>query len=156
MSIVSPHIRRLAARVQRVRDVGLIVRAGLELHRVRRLLSRRSLPEVIARLEQPASAPWTHVRPERIRRCVDTVLQRSAAARRSPCLFRSLLLYSLLHRHGAAPELYFGIRRRMGELVGHCWLLLDGRPVMDAGNAIERYAVTFSSKDHVGKAAQVR
>jgi hypothetical protein len=44
----------------------------------------------------------------------------------------------------------------MGELAGHCWLVLDGRAVMDAGNAMERYAVTFSSKGHVAKAAQVR
>jgi hypothetical protein len=119
-------------------------------------LAGGSLPEVVAGLDQPASAPWAYVRPERIRRCVDTVLLRSGSARRNPCLFRALLLYSLLHRHGAAPELCFGIRRRMGELVGHCWLMLDGRPVTDARDAMEQYAVTFSSKEHVGKLARVR
>ena len=142
------HLRHLWRRVRRIRDAGLMVRAWLMLRQIRRLLAGVALPEIVSHLQQPVSRLWNRVPPERIRRCVGTVVHHSAVARRNPCLFQSLLLYSLLHQHGATPELFFGVRRETGELVGHCWIALDGKPMTQAASAPEQYAVTFSSKDH--------
>ena len=137
--------RAILHKARRIRDLPLLARVWVEHRRVRALLDSCSLPEVVTRLRQPAGKPWISLSVERIRACVDTVLARSETARRNPCLFRSLVLYSLLHQGGATPELFFGVRQEGDELQGHCWLVLDGEPLQTGTFDTDEYSVTFSS-----------
>jgi len=60
--------------------------------------------------------------------------------RRPPgnCLDRSLAAYRLLCAAGAHPELVVGIRPEARGLLGHVWLVIDGRPFAERGE-IDRY-----------------
>src|SRR5215467_217586 len=47
------------------------------------------------------------------------------------CLQRSLLLYRLLSAVGADPELVVGFREQDGKIIGHAWVLVDGRSLVE-------------------------
>jgi Transglutaminase-like superfamily len=55
------------------------------------------------------------------------------------CLERSLVAYRFLAQAGAGPRLTCGIRRADGEVVGHAWIVLDGRPLAAADERVEEY-----------------
>lgn len=57
------------------------------------------------------------------------------------CLERSVLAYRFLAEAGAEPQLACGIRRVNGEVVGHAWIVLDGRPLAAADEAVEGYTL---------------
>ena len=46
------------------------------------------------------------------------------------CLQRSLLLYRVLSRAGAAPVLIIGFGQINGAVRGHAWVLVDNQPVV--------------------------
>src|SRR5262249_43411534 len=46
------------------------------------------------------------------------------------CLQRSLLLYRVLSRAGAAPVLIIGFGRIDGTIRGHAWVMVDNQPVV--------------------------
>jgi hypothetical protein len=46
------------------------------------------------------------------------------------CLQRSLLLYRVLSRAGAAPVLIIGFGRIDGAIRGHAWVMVDNQPVV--------------------------
>jgi hypothetical protein len=57
---------------------------------------------------------------------------RVARLRRSTnCLERSLIGYRYLSAAGATPRLVTGVRRLGGEVHGHAWVEVDGRPVLE-------------------------
>ena len=59
----------------------------------------------------------------------------AAAARnlffKTNCLEQSLVLWSLLRRHGFAAELKIGARKEAGRFEAHAWVELDRIPVND-------------------------
>ena len=64
------------------------------------------------------------------------ILQLQAAAARNlffktNCLEQSLVLWSLLRRHGFAAELKIGARKEAGRFEAHAWVELDRIPVND-------------------------
>jgi hypothetical protein len=78
-----------------------------------------------------------------------TVLDMLQAGRplvRRGCLTRGLTLYYFLRRAGVDVGLDFG----MGPVAdgdgfdGHCWLVLDGEPYLEARDPRRHYATTFS------------
>jgi len=48
---------------------------------------------------------------------------------RASCLTRSLALARLLREGGYEAQLVFGVRSDNGEMKGHCWVTVSGRPV---------------------------
>jgi hypothetical protein len=48
------------------------------------------------------------------------------------CLQRSLLLYRLLSRAGADPNLSIGFRQMNGRLLGHAWVVVDNRAIIES------------------------
>jgi hypothetical protein len=56
------------------------------------------------------------------------------------CLERSLLTYRLLARRNANPELVAGVLRSDKGVVGHAWVTVDGHPVGESAEAIDRYS----------------
>jgi len=58
---------------------------------------------------------------------------------RDNCLDRSLLAYRYLLAAGASPSLVIGFERPDDAVLGHAWLLVDGRPVGEPRGTPERF-----------------
>lgn len=68
--------------------------------------------------------------------------------RRGPgkCLVRSLVLFRLLHETGLPVEINFGLdnaKKPTSGLDGHSWISLNGRPILEARDPNERFAVFY-------------
>lgn len=89
------------------------------------------LPRLVSMV---AARPRTRQRdPEAEKRVVRSAarLYRSRLVAKSDnCLERSLVTYRYLARVNAGPRLVVGMGRR-GDVVGHVWVLVDGKPVHD-------------------------
>jgi hypothetical protein len=108
----------------------LLTRAGL--HRLQRWLEpRHPLPA-----PEPADA-------ERIMAqlawWVDAVIRRGHPVVRPGCLTRGVTLYYALRRCGVAVDLCFGVGPDQGAMAGHCWLDLDGRPVLERVDPLSKF-----------------
>ena len=68
------------------------------------------------------------------------LVARGRFPRRPPgnCLDRSLAAYRVLCRIGAQPEIVVGIRPDGHALVGHVWLVVDGKPFAERAD-VEGY-----------------
>jgi len=60
---------------------------------------------------------------------------------RASCLPQSLVLKFLLRRDGMRGELTYGVRRVDGHVTAHCWIELDGKPLIDSPEVRRRFAV---------------
>jgi len=83
-------------------------------------------------------------RPARERRITDLVNRVGGLwgiGRTPTCLERSLVLYRLLGEANASPRLMIGVARGRGTVAGHAWVLVDGRPVGDSDDVIQKYEV---------------
>lgn len=59
------------------------------------------------------------------------------------CLSRSLIVYRLLSRAGADPILVVGFANE-GRVVGHTWVQVQGRPLLDDPGSLARYTTLVS------------
>ena len=50
-----------------------------------------------------------------------------------------MLAYRFLALAGAKPQLTCGVRREEGELVGHAWIVVDGRPLADPRERVDEF-----------------
>lgn len=62
---------------------------------------------------------------------VDAIIRRGHPVVRPGCLTRGVTLYYALRRCGIVVDLCFGVGPDGGVMAGHCWLDLDGRPVLE-------------------------
>ena len=72
---------------------------------------------------------------------------------RTGCLTRGLTLYRFCRRAGYEIELRFGIApspRDVGE-GGHCWLTLDGEPLLEKRDPRAHYIETFRMPAAAGR-----
>lgn len=61
------------------------------------------------------------------------------------CLERGLLAYRFLGLAGAHPQLVVGLdREQAGDLIGHAWVVLDGRVVGEPSDSLVRYTPVFA------------
>jgi hypothetical protein len=51
--------------------------------------------------------------------------------RRDNCLERSLIMYRYLAREGMEPRLVLGAENADGQIRGHAWVTVAGRPLID-------------------------
>jgi hypothetical protein len=58
---------------------------------------------------------------------------------RDNCLERGLVAYRYLSHAGADPHLVMGVAKSMGDVHGHVWVTLDGRPVHDSPATLEGF-----------------
>ena len=67
------------------------------------------------------------------------------------CLQRSLLLYRELSRTSADPVLVLGFRRAGERVLGHAWVLTDGRPVAERPDDLTAFDhfLTFGQRGEV-------
>jgi hypothetical protein len=55
------------------------------------------------------------------------------------CLIRSLYVLWLLRRQGVMSDLRIGMQLESGQLSGHAWVEVGGRPVNDTWDIAERF-----------------
>jgi hypothetical protein len=130
---------RVSNRIRTVVDGFRIVPAYLLLGVLKHLVPLRSL----------AKWTWCEVVWPRDRlaerRLTANVLRLSKLLRISDrdCLQRSLLLYRLLSAAGASPELVVGFREQEGKIIGHAWVLVDGKSLVEPESDLVRFSPVF-------------
>jgi Transglutaminase-like superfamily len=63
---------------------------------------------------------------------IESVLQLGGPLSHHQCLSRGLTLFYFLRREGVDVSLCFGMGKVAGEFAGHCWLVKDGEPFLEA------------------------
>lgn len=132
---MSPDARALAGLVTHPRDALLIGRISGWLC-VLPLLKRRLPLARLVRLMwlRPRGPARDRLREERTIRAV----ARLSHASGGNCLERSLVLYRYLARANADPRLVVGMARP-DEYLGHVWVTVDGRPLLETPETLESY-----------------
>jgi hypothetical protein len=87
--------------------------------------------------------PVPEERVNKITAYVETAIQRGQPFVRRGCLTRGLTRYYFLRRAGMDVALYFGMGRRNNEFMGHCWLVKDDKPFLEAEDPRPLYAVMY-------------
>lgn len=109
---------------------------AIPLHRLSRWLSRPGRPD--PQLNDEHLAGW-----------VDRVMRRAPFLWRYTCLKRGAVLFLLLRRAGRAVRLHIGVRRDESILRAHAWLVLDGRPYLEADtHALSTYQEIAAFPEH--------
>ena len=60
---------------------------------------------------------------------------------RATCLPQSLVLQWLLRRDGMRGQLKYGVRKVSDEMTAHCWVEIDGRPLIDSPDVRRQFSV---------------
>jgi Transglutaminase-like superfamily len=126
-----------AARLPVGTKVGLALETLAMYARVRWLLRRHGLERTVGavRTRPVARDPLRDGRS----RAAGARLARAASRTLSPlpadtrCLVKSVVVTSLLARHGIASTLVIAVKRD-GAFIAHAWVEQDGRPVLPAGD----------------------
>ena len=136
----------VAARFSSPRDVGLAVRVfgwALVLPVLKQLVPVQSLARIVHRSSRQTVRDAVHE--ER----VITFARWGARLIRwksgGNCLERGLIAYRYLGEAGANPTLVVGLGHgETGSLIGHAWVLLDGRPAGESAAAVSVYTPVFA------------
>jgi hypothetical protein len=109
------------------------------------LLMRLPLPRVAALLTRsPAPAQASPATIQRLERLVALAPRVGHPFVRPGCLTRGVTLFWFLRRAGLDVELCFGLdAARPDRPDGHCWLLLDGEPFLEASDPRPRFAELY-------------
>jgi hypothetical protein len=103
----------------------LLVRSGLP--RLQRWLD----PGAAAGRDRPVGAGDTEAITEQYGRWANGIIRRGRPVVRPGCLTRGVTLYYGLRREGLDVALCFGVGSPEGEMAGHCWLEMDGLPLLE-------------------------
>jgi len=84
---------------------------------------------------------------------VETAIRRGRPLVRPGCLTRGLTHYYFLRRAGMDVALCFGMGRLDKEFIGHCWLVRDGEPFLEAEDPRPRYTEMYRVSREGGRAS---
>jgi hypothetical protein len=82
-------------------------------------------------------------RVEQITEYVEKAIRAGRPLVRPGCLTRGVTRYYFFRRDGLDVSLCFGMGQIKGEFVGHCWLVRDGVPFMEARDPRPLYAEMY-------------
>jgi hypothetical protein len=68
---------------------------------------------------------------EQYGRWANSIIRRGQPVVRPGCLTRGVTLYYGLRREGLDVALCFGVGSPEGQMAGHCWLEMDGHPLLE-------------------------
>jgi hypothetical protein len=121
------------------------------------LLFRLKLP-TLQRLLEPTKPPskYEPAMVQRISASIDRLVGFGQPLFRSVCLARGTTLYYFLRRAGMDVSLCFGIRNSDAGFIGHCWLVRDGLPFMEALDPRLLYTAIYSIPQNPPEKAAVR
>jgi hypothetical protein len=66
-----------------------------------------------------------------VRAALERAIHAGWPAVRPGCLTRGVTLYVFLRRAGMDVALSFGMGKPGKEFAGHCWLVMDGEPILE-------------------------
>jgi hypothetical protein len=96
------------------------------------ILLRLKLWRVEALLEPRIQATTDRDRVEQIAEYVEIAIREGRPLVHQGCLTRGVTRYYFFRRDGLNVSLCFGVGRVDGEFVGHCWLVKNGVPFLEA------------------------
>jgi hypothetical protein len=106
-------------------------------------LLRLKLSRVEALLEPRIPLSADRDRVEQIREYVEMAIRKGPPLVRPGCLTRGITRYYFFRRYGMDVSLCFGMGQVKEEFVGHCWLVKDGVPFMEARDPRPLYAEMY-------------
>ena len=89
------------------------------------------------------SAVCTDGEIRRLHECYQTVIRRGSRFVRPGCLTRGVTLFYFLRKAGLEVDLVFGVGRVEGRFVGHCWLVREDGPFLEARDPRPLYTETY-------------
>ncbi len=95
-------------------------------------------------LDRLARRPRRAVETDDLVARVDVLLQRGRSVLGGTCLVRGMTLYYFLRRMGQPVRLDFGVGDVGGRIEGHCWLVVDGVPILERRDPREVFGAIFS------------
>jgi hypothetical protein len=137
--------KRVAAELARPADSWLAARIFGWAAFVR--LAKYAMPlRTLVKIVSPAPGPGSRDprRERKIARFADWASRIVRPMTQGNCLERSLVAYRYLVRAHADPRLVIGFRRGDRGILGHAWVLVDGRPLSDSPAAVAEYQVAMS------------
>lgn len=149
ISKVSRRVRNVSARIETWNDAWLAIRIlgwACCLPILKRVVPLRTLVRLLR--HSPTSAIRMNDREEQIATFARWSCRATAWSSGGNCLERGLIMYRFLGRANAQPSLAIGFARGpAGKLLGHAWVIVDGRPVGETLESLSEFhtALTFSS-----------
>ena len=113
-------------------------------------LKLSSVARVLEPNTDPSAVPEDKVR--RIASYVETAIRHGKPFVRPGCLTRGLTRYYFLRRAGMDVTLCFGMGRHDKEFIGHCWLVNNGKPFLEAEDPRLLYAEMYRISREGGRA----
>ena len=107
------------------------------------LLLRFKLSRVEALLEPRSSSRAERDRVEQIAECVEMAIRKGRPLVRPGCLTRGVTRYYFFRRDGMDVSLCFGMGQVDGKDAGHCWLVKDGVPFLEARDPRPLYSEMY-------------
>ncbi len=143
-------------------EMRLIARITAVLLTLPLLLKLFNINRIVTMLTpEPPREPRRQLSRERVAYlCIRVLTLFGKLSYRSSCLRRCLLLFHCLRVYGTPAVIHFGVKTRTEELLGHCWLTIDGSLYHDRIDmvsqfthmfALPRSMPSFSSPDHENK-----
>jgi hypothetical protein len=124
-------------------------------------LSLSRLERIVEPRRNEGAADPAHI--QHLGEVVDAVLRVGRPFVRKGCLVRGLTLYHFLRQAGADVRLQFGLGRAGAEgdtfgdgYDGHCWLVKDGEPFLEARDPRPFYLEMYRFPSHVYALADSR
>lgn len=141
--------------VQFISDAALFLQIFAFATAVPQLL-RLKLSRVAGLLELSGYHSVSHAPEHRVKKitaCVEFAIQHGRPIVRPGCLTRGLTRYYFLRRAGMDVTLCFGMGRLDNEFIGHCWLIKDGEPFLEAEDPRPRYVEIYRISRAGGQAS---
>lgn len=119
----------------------VLLRAAWDLWRVKRWLATSGYTATWQKAQNrthPIGAAVSTLTVERTGRIVTAAARRTIGMETS-CLPRSIVLCWYLRSAGIACDLVSGMGRKEGEWVGHAWVEVDGKPILEEADIRQQY-----------------
>ena len=136
------HILTKASKI-RLSELPILLKMWFLLGELLILQRRTPLPKLLARFDAtPGCIANSRIHPERLAYLVTGTVRFTLRDRF--CMKRSILLFHFLRRSGEDVRINFGFSREGGELLGHAWIDLDGKPFAEAEDPTGRYVRMYT------------
>lgn len=110
-------------------------------------IRRQSLPELLHGIDPGVAArQGDQAKLDKTVGFIDSLLKYRVFLKYGTCLLRSFVLFRFLRRQGWPVEISFGVKKTgedQADITGHSWLMLDGRPFLEAEQQKGAYATTY-------------
>ena len=134
-------LKKFQTLVQSPSELWVFAKIGVWILIVTLLLRLVSIPRMMALLSPHPNSRKGLPRTKLVNFCSFWLGRETAFLQRS-CLKRSLVLFRYLNMQGEAARFFIGVRKEDGELKGHSWIMLDGKPLFPEDDL--NYKLIFS------------